>query len=206
MIFFSRSDASVCHCDLISNEDIQLYKFLNEINQIYSKSSRNIPQTFPASHNISQTILYEYFNNYHQNSKEIEQFFASMNKSSVQSIMNYNWLTNRDVCKNFNHVIITITETYKGSPTSGGSSFTILQTSAHTKDFCPITDLFNGTYIAKCSVHEHNTNITGMVQFVNFTAFSKTTKASQKQILEFNTNKYRNDKLNWNKSGKRKGG
>ena len=124
---------------------------------------------------------------------------------SMKQLISYKWSTNRKNCKNTNDLMITLTETYRNSPTSGGSSFTILQTSAHTKDFCPIIDLFNGTYIAKCSVHENNTKISGMVQFVNFTAFSKTTKASQKQILEFNTNQHLDHILNWNSSGKRKG-
>ena len=71
--------------------------------------------------------------------------------------------------------------------TSGGSSFTILQTSAHTKDFYPIIDLFNGTYIAKCSIHEINTSMVGRVHFVNFTAFTKIQKRHKKNIFTFKT-------------------
>ena len=83
--------------------------------------------------------------------------------------------------------MIQISETKRGIPTFGGSSFTFLQTSAHTKSFCPVTDLFNGTYLVKCFIHENDTTIKGEIHFVNFTAFTKKTNKMYKTIFKMKT-------------------
>ena len=182
VILFCRSNNHFCQCDLISNEDAQLYTFLHQINQVYQNHT---PESPPANDNIISEVI----NNYQKYQSKIQQIFININKT-FKGLDNYKWTVNYKHCKDVGDVIFTIKETYRQMPTSGGSSFTILQTSAHTKDFCPIIDLFNGTYIAKCSIHENNTTIVGMVQFVNLTAFTKTISAFHKQIIQFSVNQY----------------
>ena len=78
-------------------------------------------------------------------------------------------------CDNSNSVVTTITETINGIPTSGGSSFNILVESDNTKEFCPVHDVFNGTYIARCELHEaQRTRIITKGHFTNFTAYWRT--------------------------------
>ena len=86
-----------------------------------------------------------------------------------------------------NDFVIQISETKRGIRTSGGSSFTFLLTSAHTKSFCPVTDHFNGTYLVKCFIHENNTTIKGEVNFVNFTGFTKNKNKIHNIIFEMKT-------------------
>ena len=177
---FCRPKNQLCHGDFISNEDAQLYTFLHQINQVYQKHTSNSP---PANNDI----MSKFINNYQKYPNKTQRIFLNRHKA-LKGLDKYKWLVKYKHCKDVGDVIITIKETYRQVPTSGGSSFTILQTSAHTKDFCPTMDLFNGTYIAKCSIHENNTIIKGMIQFVNFTAFTKTTKPFHKEILKFHVN------------------
>ena len=108
---------------------------------------------------------------FHQNySNKMKALFGLSNKDTREE--DFEWLVESTSERKDGSILVKILETNKGIPTSGGSVFTFLQTSAHTKDFCPVTDHFNGTYIVRCLPHEDNTVIKGNVHFVNFTLFT----------------------------------
>ena len=107
---------------------------------------------------------------FHQNnSTKMKALFNQLNREAGEE--DFEWLVESTSKRKDGSIMVKILETNGGIPTSGGSVFTFLQTSAHTKDFCPVTDYFNGTYIVSCLPHEDNTVIKGDVQFVNFTLF-----------------------------------
>ena len=103
------------------------------------------------------------------NNQKIKAFFGKFNREIREE--DFEWLVEGTSIRKDGSIVVKILETYEGIPTSGSSVFTFLQTSAHTKDFCPVIDNFNGTYIVRCLPHEDNTVIKGDVQFVNFTLF-----------------------------------
>ena len=164
--------------------------FLWKINQIW-KTDDNISMDRTHSYKDlssklfqnSEKILSEFVENALGN--ELESLLETWNNNTEKNMNKFKWKHTLTKCERRNRYIVTIRETCKDIPTSGGSSFVVLQASAHTKDFCPITDLLNGTYIARCTVHEDMTNIQGIVDFVNFTAFTKKGKEMQKNIFGF---------------------
>ena len=167
--------------------------FLWKINQIW-KTDDNI--SIDSTHSYedissklfqnSEKIISEFVKHTEGNERKATQLLKSWQDSTARKVKKFKWKYTLSTCNETNNiVIITITETFKGIPTSGGSSFIILQTSAHTKDFCPITDLFNGTYIARCIFHEDVTNIKGTVDFVNFIAFTQMAKPMKKKLFDF---------------------
>ena len=157
--------------------------FLWKINQIWKTDGNNSIDSTHTYEDISSKL----FQNSVKWQRKIRmQSLKSWCNFTARNVKKYNWTFTLSTCKETNNVfIITITETLKDIPTSGGSSFIILQTSAHTKDFCPITDLFNGTYIARCTVYENVTNFKGKVDFVNFTAFTQMAKPMKRKLFDF---------------------
>ena len=118
-----------------------------------------------------------------------KQLFNSWHDNNAKYVKKFKWTHTLRECERAKNIFtITITESFMDIPTSGGSSFIILQNNAHTRDFCPITDLFNGTYIAKCTLHEDITNIEGTIDFVNFTAFTQLAKPMKRKIFDFSVN------------------
>ena len=118
-----------------------------------------------------------------------KQLFNSWHDNNAKYVKKFKWTHTLRECKRAKNIFtITITESFMDIPTSGGSSFIILQNNAHTRDFCPITDLFNGTYMAKCTLHEDITNIEGTIDFVNFTAFTQLAKPMKRKIFDFSVN------------------
>ena len=137
----------------------------------------------------SQTIISEYVKNGEGIKRKVTQKLNNWHIQNTKNAKKFSWTHTFKQCEGTNNIfIITVTETFMDFPTSGGSSFLILQTSAHTKDFCPITDLFNGTYIARCVLHEDNTIINGRVDFINFTAFTQLAKPMRRQLFKIPVN------------------
>ena len=97
----------------------------------------------------------------------MKAFFEQLKRETRTEV--FEWLVESTSKRKDGSIVVKILETNGGIPTSGGSVFTFLQTSAHTKDFCPVTDHFNGTYIVRCLPHEDDTVIKGDVHFMNFT-------------------------------------
>ena len=164
--------------------------FLWKINQIWKTDDNFSMNSIHSYEDISsklfqnsENILSEFVENALGN--EFESFFETWHNNTETNLNKFKWTYTLTKCERRNRYIVTITETCKDVPTSGGSSFAILQNSAHTKDFCPITDLLNGTYIARCTFHADITNIEGIVDFVNFTAFTKKGKEMRKNLFDF---------------------
>ena len=113
-----------------------------------------------------------------------------------KNITHFKWIYYLQGCnKNGGKVMIVIHETYQGVATSGGSSFTLLIRSKNTMDFCPVMDLFNGTYIAKCPVHEEGSTITAECHFVNFMAFARIDTPKVQTLFEEQVDKYLRKKI-----------
>ena len=129
--------------------------------------------------------------------KKVANITTSLGHESI-NIANFKWSYDIQGCNkngnNINYVIVVIQETYQGVATSGGSSFTLLIRSPNTMDFCPVMDLFNGTYIAKCPVHEKGSTIMAECHFVNFMAFSRLEKRTTQQVFEEKPDKYLGNK------------
>ena len=131
-------------------------------------------------------ITLKFVENYENHTEEVQSLFEEWDKKANTSWKEFEWNVRFSNDTEDGHIFIHILETKKDIPTSGGSSFTFLQTSAQTKDFCPVTDHFNGTYTVRCFPHEDNTVIKGDVHFINLTTFTKNTIISYKTIFQQN--------------------
>ena len=197
-IYFLFCSDDFCSCDFEENVDIQYYMFLWKINRMWegkvnSNNSMDSNQDYKditLKHlQNSQTIISEFVKNGEGDKEKVTQQLNNWHVQNANNKKKFKWTHTFKQCEGTNNIfIITITETFMNLPTSGGSSFLILQTSAHTKDFCPITDLFNGTYIARCTVHEIITRIQGTVDFVNFTAFTQMAQPMRRQLFNIPVN------------------
>ena len=160
-----------------SNEHEQLYSFFRRINDIYDKNHKTLSHT-------TDNITLKFVENYESYTEEVQSLFEEWDKKANASWKEFKWNVQFFNDTEDGHIFIHILETKNGIPTSGGSSFTFLQTSARTKDFCPITDHFNGTYTVRCAPHENNTVIKGDVHFINLTTFTNKTIISYKTIFQ----------------------
>ena len=160
-----------------SNEHEQLYNLFRRINDIYDKNRTNVSHT-------TDSITLKFVENYESHTEEVQSLFEEWDKKANTSWKEFEWNVKFFNDTKDGHIFINILETKNGIPTSGGSSFTFLQTSAHTKDFCPITDHFNGTYTVRCVPYEDNTVIKGDVHFIDLTTFTKKTTISYKTIFQ----------------------
>ena len=177
-LYFSVVKYKNCLTNPLSNEHVQYYKFMQRVNTHFNKDSQE-------SGGSMDEVLEEYIVTCRENGRNVENLFELWNNGSRAE--DYKWNIEEETKIKDSEIIIKILETKQGMPTSGGSSFTFLQTSAHTKSFCPITDLFNGFYLVKCFLHENVTNIKGEVNFVNFTGFTKNKIKIHKVIFAMKT-------------------
>ena len=184
---------SLCDCnDITSNEDVQLYTYLQHVNRkIQSNNTNNATKGLQVSqNNKTLQVLLEHY----KKSPSITANFI-LNSTQFKNITTFKWRYDiRGYNSNESVVIVFIQETYKGVATSGGSSFTLLIRSKNTMDFCPVMDLFNGTYIAKCPVHEEGSTITAECHFVNFMAFTKSKKPKAQKLFQEQADKYLENK------------
>ena len=164
--------------DPLSNEHQQYYKFVQKVNRHFNEDAQN-------SSTSTDEELEKYIHNYQRNHTKMNFLFELWNNESKAE--DFEWIIREKTVTRDNDIIIQILETERGNPTSGGSSFTFLQTTAQTKSFCPVIDFFNGTYLVKCFIHANNTNIQGEVNFVNFTGFTKKKIKIHKVIFEMKT-------------------
>ena len=163
-----RQNYDVYTCNCLGNEDIQFYKFLHKF-----RDSSQIGYLSLQQHE-KDLIISNFVQHFEMHENGFKNKVTELNSIMKARLRDYKWNVTVEECYTKKRVIIRIDETFRRNSTSGGSSFTILQTSAHIKDFCPITDLFNGTYIAVCHIQYQNVTIKGTVHYVNFTAFSST--------------------------------
>ena len=171
-----RQNYDVYTCNCLGNEDIQFYKFLHKFSD-----SRQIGYITLQQHE-KDFIISNFVQHFEMHENGIKNKVTELNCIMKARLKDYKWNVTVEECYTKKRVIIRIDETCWRNYTSGGSSFTILQTSAHIKDFCPITDLYNGTYIAVCHIQYQNVTIKGTVHYVNFTAFSSTETRFRKVI------------------------
>ena len=162
----------------LSNEHQQYYKLLQRINRHFNEEAQNSGLSVDAE-------LEKYIHNSRRNRRKVEYLFQLWNNESKAE--DFKWTIKEKTLTKDNEIMIKILETKRGIPTSGGSSLTFLQTTNYTKSFCPVTDLFNGTYLVKCFIHENDTNIQGEVNFVNFTGFTKKKIKIHNIIFEMKT-------------------
>ena len=162
----------------LSNEHQQYYKLLQRVNRHFNEEAQNSGLSVDAE-------LEKYIHNSRRNRRKVEFLFELWNNESKAE--DFKWTIKEKTVTKDNDIMIKILETKRGIPTSGGSSFTFLQITNYTKSFCPVTDLFNGTYFVKCFIHENDTNIQGEVNFVNFTGFTKKKIKIHKIVFEMNT-------------------
>ena len=177
-LYFSDDKYKNCLTDPLSNEHEQYYKFMQRVNTHFNKESQE-------SGGSMDEVLEEYIVTCQENDSRVENLFELWNNESRD--VDYRWIIEEETAVGKSEIIVKILETKRGIPTSGGSSFTFLQTSAYTKSFCPVKDFFNGTYLVKCFLHENVTNIKGEVNFVNFTGFTKKKMKIHKVIFVMRT-------------------
>ena len=159
---------------------------------MFNNSDNNNNQNNHQNNKMKMILLENIISNFIMNKEMYPNMTTQLLQQwggGVKSQKNYKWNIKFKYCNTSPNIIFYIEETFRKMPTSGGSSFTILQTSAHTKDFCPINDLFNGTYIAKCLISEDNSIIKGKVLFINFTAFTQRVYPFKDVIFEHSFNR-----------------
>ena len=182
--------ASFCECDMTTNEDSQLYRFINDVNRkisIKTRRSSDTPTDVDAANNMTLSLLTKNYQNYPNLTESL------MSRASKYSdFMGYKWSYRIHTCdlKSRNLVVVVIQELHYGHASSGGSSITVFSRSTNTMDYCPVVDLFNGTYIAKCQIHERGTVLKSKVHFVNFAAFTRYLDTTQRVIIKENVDRY----------------
>ena len=152
--------------NVLNNFPIQIFKSSGSIDQTSYVQSRD--GFFPDA--LRNNVLFKFVRNSELNKLRLNKVLTNWKGNDERIVNSFQWTHNIQKCENTNTIIITIQETFMGTPTLGGSSFTTYQDSEHTRDYCPIRDLFNGTYLARCTVHEDMTQIEGILHFVNFAA------------------------------------
>ena len=167
-----------CTAKTLSNEHEQFHHFVQKLNKHFTKDLKNPGESVEES-------MSKFIEIYQQEGDKVESLYQLWNNESRAE--DYKWNIEEKTVTGDSELIIKILEIKFGIPSLGGSSFTFLQTSAHTKSFCPVTDFFNGFYLVNCFLHENVTNIKGEVNFVNFTGFTKNKIKIHKVVFEMRT-------------------